>query len=80
MRVTSKGQVTIPKHLRDRTSIKPGSQVDFEACDDGLLVRKSTTSRGTGPADDFEEYLDDVTGIVDLGMSTDAFMELMRGE
>jgi antitoxin PrlF len=27
--VTSKGQVTIPKPVRDRLNIKPGSQVDF---------------------------------------------------
>ena len=29
MRVTQKGQVTIPKHIRDRLGIKPGSEVEF---------------------------------------------------
>jgi AbrB family looped-hinge helix DNA binding protein len=38
--VTSKGQVTIPKELRDRFGIKPGAQVDFAAADDGIRLRK----------------------------------------
>ena len=29
MRVTEKGQVTIPKHIRDRLGIRPGSEVEF---------------------------------------------------
>ena len=33
--VTSKGQVTIPKPVRDRLGIRPGSKVDFEVADDG---------------------------------------------
>ncbi|MDE1974149.1 MAG: AbrB/MazE/SpoVT family DNA-binding domain-containing protein [Hyphomicrobiales bacterium] len=33
--VTSKGQVTIPKPVRDRLGINPGSKVDFEVSDDG---------------------------------------------
>jgi AbrB family looped-hinge helix DNA binding protein len=32
--VTSKGQVTIPKELRDRFGIEPGAQVDFAASED----------------------------------------------
>jgi AbrB family looped-hinge helix DNA binding protein len=80
MRVTSKGQVTIPKHLRERTSIKAGSQVEFEQRGDGLFVRKATAAMRRQAGGDFEAYIDDVTGIVDLGMTTDQFMELMRGE
>jgi AbrB family looped-hinge helix DNA binding protein len=33
--VTSKGQVTVPKQVRDRLGIKPGSTVDFEVAEDG---------------------------------------------
>ena len=29
MRVTEKGQVTIPKHIRDHLGIRPGSDVEF---------------------------------------------------
>jgi AbrB family looped-hinge helix DNA binding protein len=38
--VTSKGQVTIPKELRDRFGIQPGVQVDFVAGADGIRLRK----------------------------------------
>ncbi|HEY0793846.1 MAG TPA: AbrB/MazE/SpoVT family DNA-binding domain-containing protein [Chthoniobacterales bacterium] len=39
-RVTSKGQVTIPKPLREQFSIGAGSEVDFVAVEDGIRVRK----------------------------------------
>jgi AbrB family looped-hinge helix DNA binding protein len=38
--VTSKGQVTIPKELRDKFGIEPGTQVDFSVAEDGIRVRK----------------------------------------
>jgi AbrB family looped-hinge helix DNA binding protein len=38
--VTSKGQVTIPKELRDKFGIEPGVQVDFVAAADGIRLRK----------------------------------------
>lgn len=44
MRVTSKGQVTIPLEVRRRLGIAPGSEVEFELDDHGArLVRKPTT-------------------------------------
>ena len=36
--VTRKGQVTIPKAVRDRLNLKPGSAVDFELTPDGHFV------------------------------------------
>jgi AbrB family looped-hinge helix DNA binding protein len=38
--VTTKGQVTIPKELRERFGIEPGSLVDFVAGADGIRLRK----------------------------------------
>ena len=38
--VTSKGQVTIPKELREKFGIHPGAQVDFAAAEDGIRLRK----------------------------------------
>jgi AbrB family looped-hinge helix DNA binding protein len=43
--VTSKGQVTIPKELRDRFGIEPGAQVDFAASEDGIRLRKVVDRR-----------------------------------
>ncbi len=39
-RVTSKGQVTIPKELREKFGIEPGTRVDFVAASDGIRLRK----------------------------------------
>ena len=38
--VTTKGQVTIPKKLRDRYGIRPGVRIDFVASPDGFHLRK----------------------------------------
>jgi antitoxin PrlF len=35
VRVTTKGQVTIPKPVRDRLGIRPGTKVEFELAEDG---------------------------------------------
>lgn len=43
--VTSKGQVTIPKELRDRFGIKPGALVDFTPTDSGIRLRKVVDRR-----------------------------------
>lgn len=42
-RVTSKGQVTIPKHLRDRLGIIPGEQVVFTLEDDEIRIARSVS-------------------------------------
>jgi len=39
-RITTKGQVTIPKELREQFGIEPGSLVDFVAGTDGIRLRK----------------------------------------
>lgn len=82
MRVTSKGQVTIPQAMRRRQGIGGGTQVDFAERGSDIIVRKAAPGRGKKASadNDFAEYLDRVTGIIDLGMTTDEYMELMRGE
>jgi AbrB family looped-hinge helix DNA binding protein len=40
-RVGAKGQVVIPKELRDQAGLGPGTNVDFEAVDDGIVVRRT---------------------------------------
>lgn len=43
--VTDKGQVTVPKEIRDRTGIAPGTRLDFEVLEDGTL-RVRVLARG----------------------------------
>ena len=49
--VTSKGQVTIPKPIRDYLGIEPGSEVNFRRGDDGNIVIERAD--GTRPAEPF---------------------------
>lgn len=35
--ITSKGQITLPKTIRDRLGLSPGDQVDFRIDDDGTI-------------------------------------------
>jgi AbrB family looped-hinge helix DNA binding protein len=45
-RVGSKGQVVIPKELRERVSLEPGAGVSFEPVEGGVIVRPATSGRG----------------------------------
>jgi AbrB family looped-hinge helix DNA binding protein len=72
--VTSKGQVTIPKPVRDLLGIKPGSRVDFERAPDGRVVLVKVD--GKQPPSCFAR----LRGHAGKGLSTDAIMALTRGE
>ena len=77
MRVTEKGQVTIPKDIRDHLGISPGSEVEFIAGDNAATLVKV---KGSEPdARGFDEWAADVEGTLDLeGMTTDEYMEWIR--
>jgi AbrB family looped-hinge helix DNA binding protein len=72
--VTSKGQVTIPKPVRDQLGIGPGSQVAFRLADDGSVVIEKAD--GSKPESRFEKFV----GIAGPGPTTDELMALLRGE
>jgi AbrB family looped-hinge helix DNA binding protein len=72
--VTSKGQVTIPKPVRDRLGIVAGSMVDFELAPDGRVVLVKIGGRP--PISRFEQ----LRGIAGPGLSTDEIMALTRGD
>jgi AbrB family looped-hinge helix DNA binding protein len=72
--VTSKGQVTIPKAVRDRLGIEPGSAVDFRVEPDGkVMLLKVKSGAGVNP---FEKW----RGIAGAGPTTDEIMGMSRGE
>jgi AbrB family looped-hinge helix DNA binding protein len=72
--VTTKGQVTIPKAVRDRLGIKPGNVVEFELAPDGRVVLVKAGDRR--PASRFEA----LRGRAGKGLSTDEIMAFTRGE
>jgi AbrB family looped-hinge helix DNA binding protein len=74
--VTSKGQVTIPKRMRDYLGLQPGSQVDFSYTADGEVVIRPVAARKRKPKSRFAVLKG--TG-KRLGMSTDEYMNLIRG-
>ena len=76
--VTTKGQVTIPKQVRDLLGIKPGSSVAFEVADDGrvMLSKLGGRTAKARPPSRFAK----LRGSVSAGMSTDEIMALTRGE
>ena len=81
MRVTSKGQVTIPRDLRDLAGIEPGSEVVF-AMDDGRITIASKRSRSGSPDRARLEAvliaLDRLEGTGNQALDADAVMKLTR--
>jgi AbrB family looped-hinge helix DNA binding protein len=71
--VTSKGQVTIPKQVRDRLGINPGSKVDFEVAEDGRAFLRRVGRRAVKPSR-FER----MRGTATSGLTTDQIMALTR--
>ncbi len=77
MRITSKGQVTIPKGIRDQFGLMPGTEVEFVAEGGQVKVRKLEGDRTRGR--EIVERLKNATG-GDIDMSTEEIMRLTRGE
>ena len=73
MRVTSKGQVTIPKAIRERTGIGPGTEVEF-AIEQGAVMLRPSASRGTELVEHLRAHR------AEFVMSTEEIMTLTRGE
>ena len=71
MRVTSKGQVTIPQDVRRRLGITPGSDVEFRMEEDGVrLIRREQA--------DGADFVAAMRGRAAPGLSTDEIMALTR--
>jgi AbrB family looped-hinge helix DNA binding protein len=67
--VSEKGQVTIPKPLRDKLGLRPGQVLEFETRDGVLVGRKAAPNANP---------VDAVRGVLNR-MSVDAEIEKMRG-
>lgn len=73
MRVTIKGQVTIPQYIREKLGIVPNTEIDFtEEGGRVYLIRKTTTNPRKNKFRHFR-------GIATVKMSTDEIMSLTRG-
>jgi antitoxin PrlF len=75
--ITRKGQVTIPKHIRDSLRLAPGSKLVFDVNAAGeLVLRKSERAKPRRP-DRFDRALG--AAEIKLGCSTDEYMAMIRG-
>lgn len=76
MRITSKGQVTIPQHIREALGLLPHSEVEFALVGDSVQVRKKKgkkMSRG-------EMIVAHLRGRGNKRFTTDEIMAMTRGE
>lgn len=67
--VSEKGQVTIPKRLRDRLGIGPGVVLEFRE-EAGTLVASKVSG---------EDAVASVYGILDVGRPVDELVDELRG-
>ncbi len=79
MRVTEKGQVTIPKIIRDRLGIVPGSEVEFIERDKDVVLEK----RKDMPSADYSSFKEWAAGVAGLfdnqGMDGKQYVDWLRG-
>ncbi len=74
--ITIKGQVTVPKPIRDALGLVPGSQVDFALDDQGRVVLQRAGAPRKKKVDRFEA----ARGKADIAWRTDELMALLRAE
>jgi antitoxin PrlF len=68
--ISEKGQITVPKRLRERLGIRPGDRLQFSEQHGRLVVSKTTD----------QDPVQAVYGILSLGESTDDALRALRGE
>lgn len=75
MRITSKGQVTIPQHIRERFQLLPHTEVEFEIEGNAVRLRRArqkVQARG-------QRAIDMLRGKATADLSTEEIMALTRG-
>lgn len=79
MRVTSKGQVTIPVELREKFGIFPDSEVEFGYSGNKITIQKAKPKKGKMSRGERIVANAVGKGTVNLDLSTDQIMALTRG-
>ena len=69
MRISKRGQITIPKRLRDRFGLNPDVEVDITPTEHGLLIQKRTASK---------HPVECVYAILGRDVNTDDYIEEIR--
>jgi AbrB family looped-hinge helix DNA binding protein len=74
MRITSKGQVTIPQDIREQLGLLPHTEVEFRIAGGKAYIAKTKEQKGRGKA-----LIARMKGRATVRMSTDEIMALTRG-
>ncbi len=75
MRITSKGQVTIPQEIRERLGLRPHTEVVFEVEGNFVRLRRAPSQ----PHARGNRAVDRLRGRATAGLSTEEIMALTRG-
>jgi AbrB family looped-hinge helix DNA binding protein len=75
MRITSKGQVTIPIEIRERLGLLPHTEVRFEVEGSAVRIVREERPGGRGA-----RLLERLRGRATSGLSTEEIMALTRGD
>jgi AbrB family looped-hinge helix DNA binding protein len=78
MRITSKGQVTIPQDIREQMGLLPETEVEFIVEGDAVRIIKAAAARRPSRGERAVELLR--RNALAVGLSTDEIMRLTRGE
>jgi len=70
MRISERGQITIPKRLRDRFGMNQDVEVEITPTENGLLIQKRTAA---------QHPVERVSGILDGTVDVDRYIEEVRG-
>jgi len=73
--LTQKGQVTIPKHVRDHLGLRPGSRLNFRVGPDGRAFLEPVEASPARPSP-----FAALRGTANVGLSTEDILALTRGE
>ena len=76
MRITSKGQVTIPMAIRERLGLLPDTEVEFEIDRDAVRMKKASAPKGR---DRGHALIAHMRGKGTRRITTDQIMKLTRG-
>lgn len=79
MKLTTKGQVTIPQAIRDKLGLLPWTEVEFDVVGDSVRIRKKTGRAGAGRGARMVKAMRQAPK-PRPGMTTEQLMALTRGE
>ncbi len=78
MKITSKGQVTIPIGIREKLGLLPNSEVEFEIVGNAVRIRKVRKTKGAGRRG--KSLVARLRGKGSVRLTTDEILALTRGD